>query len=48
VWTLPLKLLESLPSLIKRLAFHFVKGCDIILKLGCLPWEEVLANESLR
>jgi len=47
VWTLPLKLLEALPRLIKRLAFLLVKGCDIISKLSCLPQGKVLPKESL-
>jgi len=45
VWTLPLKLLESFPSFIKRLAVP--ERCDIISKLGRLPWRKVLAKESL-
>ena len=47
VWTLPLKLLESLPSLIKRLGFRLVKGCDIILKLGRLPRGKYLQRKAL-
>jgi len=47
VWTLLLKLLESLPSLIKRLTFHLIEGYDIISKLGRLPRGKVLAKESL-
>jgi len=47
MWKLFLKLLKPFPCVIKGLTLRLEKGCDIILKLGCLPGWKVFTKETL-